>query len=901
MEKEKLLEKLNLLFKEELWGRIEPKDIGISKFKILDDLFNSLVSASLFAETLESCKNHLKEHDDSVTASYLIGLIGYHTNRLEDTFYLKRLIDLFLDNHKWAVAERIAEKILEYGENRIALRAIAISLERLGRNREAIPVWESMLKIDRFDAEVAKKLAFAIIDDNPEKSIQYMKLSIEGFIKNGEYDEITNLWNKLVSVSWEDMPFFERIERMLVDARQLDLTASLLKTLLHMYRDKDDPERSIEILKKILQYTPDDNSSRRELVKFYEKRYGHNSQFQQFLKLSKLNNFKYPAKHAIHDFENYIVFDKGNYAFHRSWGVGKIVEIDSEKVHINFKEKAGHQMSIQMALQSLNPISSDHLYVMEYEDFDTVKGMFKDDFRHFFEILIKSYGGTITLANIKKELIPKYIDTKSWSKWWNRTRTEIKKDPHFGFSEKKKDLVFMRDKPITFGEELLNNMSHAESFSDKLDIAIEFVNNIEVEEGASLSQYFIDYFTREVKVGSPTKQILSYFILRGLSKFVDAKKLKLDAIREKIIEFMEQSHELPIISIKISSYDYKKDFINLIEESREDWPQVVAEILFETPLRIHKYIMNNLIRENSYNIINNFIDRVITGAKQYPEIFIWVAKNLFTKTWDYDWLDYSREGLVLTFFRLMNELKKIETRGNRLKNMTIDILFDNDMAILDEIVGYGDEDFIKKVYDLFGSVSYIDESHLEKFYSLIKERYSDFKDTGQISMEEEWEVDVEKLIVSREGYDRMMSELNRMINVEMVNLTKELSKVSDVSGDVRENVEYNALMEKQTILKMAINKLEDEIKRAEILELEGVSTDSINIGTNVIFEDIDNGEKGNYIILGPWDADFGKRILSYRSPIAQALLGKRVNDEIDVRIGDDKRRFKVLSIEKYSE
>jgi transcription elongation factor GreA len=901
MEKEKLLEKLNLLFKEELWGRIEPKDIGISKFKILDDLFNSLVSASLFAETLESCKNHLKEHGDSVTASYLIGLIGYHTNRLEDTFYLKRLIDLFLDNHKWAVAERIAEKILEYGENRIALRAIAISLERLGRNRDAIPVWESMLKIDRFDAEVAKKLAFAIIDDDPEKSIQYMKLSIEGFIKNGEYDEIANLWNKLVSVYWEDMAFFERIERMLVDARQLDLTAALLKTLLNMYRDKDDPERSIEILKKILQYTPDDNSSRRELVKFYEKRYGQNSQFQQFLKLSKLNNFKYPAKHAIHDFENYIVFDKGNYAYHRSWGVGKIVEIDSEKVHIDFKEKAGHQMSIQMALQSLNPISSDHLYVMEYEDFDTVKDMFKDDFRHFFEILIKSYSSSITLANIKKELIPKYIDAKSWSKWWNKTRTEIKRDPHFGFSEKKKDLVFMRDKPVTFGEELLSNMTNAESFSEKLDVAIEFVNNIDAGEGASLSQYFIDYFTREVKVGSPTKQILSYFILRGLSKFVDARKLKLEPIRAKIIEFMEQSHELPIISIKISSYDYKKDFINLIEESRKDWPQVVAEILFETPLRIHKYIMNNLIRENSYNIINNFIDKVIPGAKQYPEIFIWVAKNIFTKTWDYDWLDYSREALLLTFFRLMNELKKIETKGNRLKNMTIDILFDNDMAVLNEIVEYGDEAFMKKVYDLFGSVSYINESHLEKFYSLIIEKYSDFKDTGQSSMEEEWEVDIEKLIVSREGYDRMMSEFNRMVNVEMVNLTKELSKVSDVSGDVRENVEYNALMEKQTILKMTINKLEDEIKRAEILELDGVSTESINIGTNVIFEDIDNGEKGNYIILGPWDADFGKRILSYRSPIAKALLGKRVDDEIDVRIGDDRRRFKVLSIEKYSE
>jgi len=901
MENEKLLDKLNSLFKEELWGRIEPKDIGISKFKILDDLFNSLVRVDLLEEAQERCRDHLKEHQDSVTASYLIGLIGYHTNRLDDTVHLKRLIDLFLNNHKWAVAEQIAEKILEYGENRVALKAMAISLERLGRHKEAIPVWENLIKIDRFDAELAKKLAFALIDDDPSKSIQYMKLSIEGFIKNNEYDEIVHLWNKLVSVSWEDISFFERIERMLVDARQFDLTATLLKTLLVKYRDEDNPDQSIEILKKILQYTPDDNSSRRELIKLYQNKYGENTQYQQFLKLSKLNNFKYPVKHAIHDFEDYIVFDKGNYAYHRSWGVGKIQDINSERIIIDFKEKVDHEMSIQMALQSLMPIGKDHLYVMEYEDFENVKSLFKDDFRRFFEILIKSYDGTITLADIKRELIPKYIDAKGWSKWWNRTRTEIKKDPHFGFSEKKKDLIFMRDKPVTFAEELLNNMTNAESFSEKLDTAIEFVNTIDVEEGASLSQYFIDYFDKEVKVGSPTRQVLSYFILQSLSKYTDARKLKLDVTKEKILEFIKESSELPIISIKISSYDYKKDFINLIEEARDDWAQVVAEILFETPLRIHKYIINSLIRNQSYTIINNFIDRVITSAKQHPEVFIWIAKNLFTGTWDYDWLDYSREELTLTFFRMMNELKKIETKGNRLKYMTLDVLFDNDMMVLKDIVDESDENFIRKVYDLFHGVSYIEESHTDKFYGLIREKFPEFSRTVKLGVEEELDVDSAKLIVTQEGYDRMLSELNRMVNVEMVTLTKELSKVSDVAGDVRENVEYNALMEKQTTLKMTINKLEEEIKRAEILNPGEISTDAVDIGTNVSFENLTDGEKSNYIILGPWDADFENRILSYRSPIAKAMLGKKVGDEIDVAIGDVRRRFKVLGIEKYTE
>ena len=899
MDKEKLLEKLNSLFKEELWGRLDPKDIGISKFRILDDLFNNIVSQGLVEDTREICYKHLDEHGDSVTAQYLTGLLGYHTDTMEDKIQLRKLIDLYMRYHKWAVVEVLSEKVLEYGENSVALKALATSLERLGRSREAIPVWEDLLKIDRFDADVAKKLAFAIIDDDPEKSIQYMKLSIEGFIKNGEYDEISELWNKLVAVSWEDIQFFERIERMLVDARQEELAASLLKTLLHKYKDEENPEQSIELLKKILEYTPEDNAARRDLIKLYEKKYGEHSQYEQFLKLSKLNNFRHPVKHAIEDFENSIIFDKGNYAYHRSWGVGKISDIDADSIVINFSDKPDHRMSIQMALQALMPLPSDHLYVRQYEDPEGLKKMFKEDFMNFFEILIRSYGGEITLAQIKKELIPDYVSQKSWSKWWNKKRTEIRKDPLFGISPSKKDLIFMRDKPITFADELLDSFIKADSFSSKLDIALEFVNNIDEKEGEPVAHFFIDYFLDNLKGDSATKLILSYFILQGFTRYIDAKKLKLDTAYKNVIQFIKDNDDLTAISRKIGSYDYKKDFVNLIEESREDWPQVVYEILFETPVRIHRYIINNLIRAQEFGVINQFIERAVTGVKQYPEIFLWVSRNLLTRAWDYDWLDYSRQELILTHFRLLNELKKIETRGNRLKNMVIDILFDNEEAVLRDIIKNNDVSFIRKIYDLFTGVPYVEESQVEKFYDLIIQEYPDFKALPQGEGDEEISLDTEKLIVTQEGFDRKQEELNNMVNVELANLTKELAKVSDVSGDVRENVEYNTLMEKQTILKMSINKLENEIKKAEILDFNSVSTDKVDIGTTVRVKNLDDGTEDKFTILGPWDADFERKILSYRSPIAQELLGKKENEEINIKIGDEVRKLKMISIEKY--
>lgn len=896
MEKEKLIERVHSMFKEEMWGRLDPKDVGISRFRILDDLFNSVVAAGIVKEVRDICKEHIQNHPDSIVASYLIGLTGYHLDIIDDKMEMRRLIDMYQKYHKWVIVELLSEKVLEYGESSFALKSLATSLERLGRSKEAIPVWENLLKIDRFDAEVAKKLAVALIDEDKQKSIQYMKLSIEGHIKNGLYDEISDLWNKLVQVSWEDIQFFERIERMLIEARQYELTASLLKVLLHKYKDEEHPDQSIQILKKILEYTPNDTAARRDLVKLYEKKYGAHSQFQLFLKLSKLNNFKYPVKHAIQDFENSIIFDKGHYVRHRSWGVGRIVDITPNNIIIDFKEKPGHQMSVQMALQALTPLKSDHIQVLKYEDYEGLKKLFEEDFLQFFEILIRSYNGSIALADIKKELIPDFVSEKAWAKWWSNKRTEIKKSPLFGISPEKKDVIIMRDKPLTFADELLDNFLKTDSFTEKLDVAIEFVNNIDANEGVAVAQFFVDYFSGELKGDSITRKILSYFILNGLSKFIDAKKLKLDQAYRNILAIVKESQDLPSISRKIGSYDYKKDLINLIKEAREDWADIYSQILFETPVRIHKYIVNILIRSHEYGIINRFVEQALVGAKEFPEIFLWVAKNLLSKSWDYDWLDYSREQLVLTLFRLMNELKKIEQKGSKLKNLALDIIFDNDAAVLKDMVNAFDIQFLGKVYDIFSGIPYVDDSMREKFLDIIKSRFGDFKPL-QKTTEEEWKVDAEVLITTQEGFTRKQEELNRLVNVELAAISKELAKVSDATGDVRENVEYNALLEKQSILKRDINKLESEIKKAQILDLNAVSTDKVNIGTVVTISG--EGEKETFTILGPWDADFEKRILSYRSPIAQALLGKKIGDVVEIRKNEQIKQYTIESIGKY--
>jgi transcription elongation factor GreA len=108
-------------------------------------------------------------------------------------------------------------------------------------------------------------------------------------------------------------------------------------------------------------------------------------------------------------------------------------------------------------------------------------------------------------------------------------------------------------------------------------------------------------------------------------------------------------------------------------------------------------------------------------------------------------------------------------------------------------------------------------------------------------------------------------------------------------------------MEKQQTLKLSISKLDEDIKKVQILDMPNLSTESVSIGTKVSLEQIESGEKIHYSILGPWDADFEKKILSYRSLIAKSLLGKKLNDEVVLKTGDDSLTYRVLNISKYNE
>ena len=450
-------QKLTTLFNEEIYTRITVDNIAITKFKIYDELVQYYSSIEKLEEANTVVRDHLELHPESVSARYITGIISLIQQKIEDFSQIKSLLEQLRLSFKWGIVEYVSDQILQYGEQRIALKAKAEALEKLHKNKELKPVLEKLAKNDRKNPEIAKKYGLIILEEDKPKAISYLKQAAESFARSKDYIQLEEIWEALVLNNFEDLQFFERIERILLANKERARVGYLLPRLMETYKQLEDYDKTIFFLKKILDNDPFATKYRSELIKCYKIKYSDHSLLDEFLKMSEIGNTKKPIKACIHSFERNIVFDTNNYVMHRNWGVGKIKSISSssDSIMVDFLNKKDHKLSIQMAITSLKPLHKEHLWVKLYENPEEIHRLFNEDVPGFIVELLTSHENLMTLADIKAEIIGRFIKkSEDWSKWWNKSKISLKKDPRIGFNPKKKDEIHYRQKPISLTEVL---------------------------------------------------------------------------------------------------------------------------------------------------------------------------------------------------------------------------------------------------------------------------------------------------------------------------------------------------------------------------------------------------------------------------------------------------------------
>ena len=155
---------------------------------------------------------------------------------------------------------------------------------------------------------------------------------------------------------------------------------------------------------------------------------------------------------------------------------------------------------------------------------------------------------------------------------------------------------------------------------------------------------------------------------------------------------------------------------------------------------------------------------------------------------------------------------------------------------------------------------------------------------------------MEKFPITNKGFKKLETELKFLKSSERPNVIKAIAEAR-AHGDLSENAEYHAAKEKQSFIEGRIADLENKISRAEVINTEVLSGDKIIFGATVTLGVVGKKKNMIYQIVGTEEADVENGKISVSSPLARALLGKKIDDLVEVSSPGGSKEYEVENIE----
>jgi transcription elongation factor GreA len=149
--------------------------------------------------------------------------------------------------------------------------------------------------------------------------------------------------------------------------------------------------------------------------------------------------------------------------------------------------------------------------------------------------------------------------------------------------------------------------------------------------------------------------------------------------------------------------------------------------------------------------------------------------------------------------------------------------------------------------------------------------------------------------ITRNGYNQLHKELENLKKVVRPQVIKAIEEARS-HGDLNENAEYVAAKEQQSFVEKKIREIEQKLANSEIMENISPPTDKVGFASVVTLENLDNGGRATYQIVGPDESDISSGKISITSPLGKALIGKEAEEEVTVKTPGGIKKYSILKI-----
>jgi transcription elongation GreA/GreB family factor len=253
----------------------------------------------------------------------------------------------------------------------------------------------------------------------------------------------------------------------------------------------------------------------------------------------------------------------------------------------------------------------------------------------------------------------------------------------------------------------------------------------------------------------------------------------------------------------------------------------------------------------------------------------------------YPWLDaFQTPALLLAV------LEAIESAPTKSANKKLrDVLFEEGELVAD-LLAAADTETVRNLTRLILASGAIEELDRRSLMARIVKEHPFVKESLVSKTVKE-----QPIIVSWASYYKRMAELEDIVQKKIPQNSKEIGLARSY-GDLRENFEFKAAKDTQKLLMRRRAELESLLSRAQATDFADAKTDLVSIGTSVTVTDLGAKQSHTYYILGAWDSDPARGIISYPAALAQALLNKHAGDTIDWKGDTVPQKFRIDRIEK---
>ena len=899
---ENLIQSVQDMLKEETWTRATISNYTQSNLKELADIVEQARNENSVDDILNLCEEHLSHSKDSIIALYLSGIFSLQKGIIDNNS-LETLVDIFQKNHKEAIVTSLCESILEDApNNKFALRTLADTYMAEG-NDKAWELYTQIVKIDFQEADIAKLLAEHFADSDEKLSLEYYKKAILRYINIGNYNACKEVWSILVSEIPQEIEFFQLLRRKISKAFGELKTTTLMQELYNWYKDNAPSnagywDTAIQILKQNLEVEPKDTWARKEITDCYRGKYASHSHLEDYIKSSNLTQGYRNVFEAINDFEKHIAFDVGSFVFHRNWGVGIIRKLEKDILKINFGKTGGiREMSLKMAVSALKPLSKQHIWVLKATmTRDELAKKVKDDKKWALKTIIQSFNNSCDFKRIKAELVPAILTTGEWTSWNTAAKKILDSDAEFGVNPNDINQFIVREHEISAEEKLSNEFKAQKQFFARIEILMKFFNSDITDNSSDLFSEMYSYFTGYLKnITKVNEQVLaSYLIVRKISgidrqflfpvkeTFADIYGRLIDPTPREVYELLKDS----------KNTNLKDDFLECIK-MLPDWNIQYVKLF---PTVLDEKLLDDLIKNGFEADVQKLVRTAFEQFKDFRETVIYFFKNCQEKDW-YKKAGVSYEKQLITLINIIElTFREINNHVNTTENKKINknastLLFDD--SSLFKYLAENDENTVKKLYTLIDDIADIDPTYKAKTRSKILEKYPDFK----FRVSEEKVAQPKGMIVTAKMLEEKKAEAERIMNIEIPQNAKDISEARE-KGDLKENAEYKSAKEKQHMLNLTLSKLQEELNRATVFDPTTSTTAVVSFATVVTLHNKETNADETYTILGPWESDPDNNIISYMSPFGNAIMDKKIGEEVNFEINEHEYVYVVQDIQK---